>query len=436
MKLSRFIILMLLLSTASLSLATYAANENVDPNATVVKLRKSCKEGIETAPITLNNCFEAFATISGNSLSGLQAWIDNRTTPLVVEIGPGTFEGFGCMRQDISLKGSGPDQTTLLSGSGYAYAIIGVGPNCSNFNVQDLTVKGIGLYPAIGWVGGGSSRWTNVTADGASLPAWTDLSCSTIVSNDLRPVHRWFASRLRGMARTHIAICSENWFYGSEIMATAGASPSTIAAFMVNASYSGPATSANPEIHVQGSVIRALATTGVAYLTPGKGSGTGQGIMAVAAGKNADVHIHGTSVEVIGNNKTNDIAALASWEHGKIHANGAAYNLVASCSTAKTPVCGKTQRINKDSTSDPVDIRAPYLWEPNKTPPVIAGSTTNVPRSILVSLDGSDVAIETDCAAGGCGTVSNEPHVLIFRATCTGTNGPWWDSTRRPNACR
>lgn len=106
---------------------------------------------------------------------------------------------------------------------------------------------------------------------------------------------------------------------------------------------------------------------------------------------------------------------------GEIHANGAAYNL-------KTGGNKKIHRLINNTTS-PGHIHAPYMWEPHTTPPVNAGSTTNLPGNPLVSLDGSDMAIETNCAATGCGgtLTGTEPHILIYRSACTGTNGPWWD---------
>src|SRR4030066_187356 len=115
MKPSRFFVLAMLFSAAMVSQAAHAV---IDSNATVVKLRTSCSEG----GTTLNNCFVALETISGNPLSGLQAWIDNRANaPLTVEIGPGNFKNFKCnSKDDISLKGSGPAQS-ILTGSGITY---------------------------------------------------------------------------------------------------------------------------------------------------------------------------------------------------------------------------------------------------------------------------------------------------------------------------
>ena len=158
----------------------------------------------------------------------------------------------------------------------------------------------------------------------------------------------------------------------------------------------------------------------------------------MASGKNGKVHIHGTGIDVIGKPLVVnvDVAALVAWDGGEIDANGAAYNLSASgCTADNPPKCSKIHRIHNSSTpTTPGHIHAPYLWEEHPTPPVNAGSSTNIPGNVLFSQDGADIAIETNCTATGCGGTQNgtESHFLIYKSTCnttpsTNTNGPWWD---------
>ena len=397
------------------AISSQAALAVIDPGATVVKLRTSCSEG----GVTLNNCF---TSMSGTS--GLQNWVDNVRTgatnntsgPLDVEIGPGTFGGFTCNKNNISLKGSGPAQTILLRrhlGSASRYGIESNG--CSNFNVQDLTVNG-NVAIAIAWNGGGSSQWTNVTVESQSS-AWaevpgntSDKGCQTIKKESDRSVHYWFNSRLRGMGLTYIAVCSENWFFGSEIMATSGGTVGTsVAALMVNTTFGantfGATTSVRPEVHVYGSVIRVKADPGFTYPTPNTGGNTGSGLMAVAAGRNADVHIHGTGIDLIGNELPNDIAALAAWDGGTIHANEAAYNL-------KTGAGGAVTRILMD-TNLSTAVHAPYLWGQYPTP-----QHPSLPN--ITSVTGADTAVITSTSDG-------HPHLVIYDKTCT-TQTKWYDT--------
>lgn len=402
MKPSRFIVLTMFFSAVMLLPAAHAA---IDPAAAIVKLRKSCDEGPGTP--TLNNCF--------TTTTALRNWMVARPVtagPLSVEIGPGTFSfsgsptvAFICDRSNISLKGSGPD-VTILDGSANGVGIQ-ANASCINFNVQDLTING--TFMAISWTGdGGSSRWTNVNVT-SSVYLWYEFSCG-VTSN--RAVHYWFNSRISSTYTSYPAYaakCSENWFYGSQIVSQGNTA--------ISAAGSSPA---KPEIHVYGSTIRVTSLPGVTYPAPNF-TGVDSGLVAVIAGGNGEIHIHGTGIDVIGNDMPNDIAALMAKEGGTIHANGAAYNL-------STPSPGKIQRIN-NSTTSPGHVHAPYLWEPHITPPVNGGSTNNVPNNVLYSQDGADIAIETNCAATGCGgtLTGTEQHILIYRTACTGANGPWWD---------
>jgi hypothetical protein len=98
-----------------ISFATSGAFAAVDIDAAIVKLRTSCQE----AGTTLNNCF--------TDLPALNAWIwDTRTptpsatSPLLIEIGPGTFSGsFSCENKGyVTLRGSGIGKTIIQNGSG------------------------------------------------------------------------------------------------------------------------------------------------------------------------------------------------------------------------------------------------------------------------------------------------------------------------------
>jgi hypothetical protein len=402
MKPSRFFVLAMLFSAAMVSQAAHAV---IDSNATVVKLRTSCSEG----GTTLNNCFVALETISGNPLSGLQAWIDNRANaPLTVEIGPGNFKNFKCnSKDDISLKGSGPAQS-ILTGSGITYGLEAT--NCARFNVQDLTVTNNGF--TLVWNGTGSSRWTNVTIQSTAAGVWADGLADNgcpIINNSNKPVHYWFNSRLLGTGMNYIAACSDNWFFGSEIMVTGPSLflPGVASALVVGTSIG--TTTATPEAHVYGSVIRVNVGLSDSYPVPTAGNTSG--VIAVVATRVGEVHLHGTGIDVINTGGLgNTIAALSAYAGGSIHAHGSAYNLKKG-----NGATAKAVRIIKD-TNTATHVHAPYQWEEHATLPVIT------------SVDGADMAIETDCSSSGCATAGSEPHLFIYRGSfCTGANGPWWD---------
>lgn len=372
----------------------------IDNNAPVVKLRTDCIE----AEATLNNCF--------TDMSSLMAWVSqtrqpNSDNPLLVEIGPGNFDGFTCVNSShINFKGSGRDKTVF--GGGYAQQPAITARDCFNIHVQDLKVTG-GFPAPVYWQGTGSSTWVNVHLDGA-LYGWTETECASVTDNTKRPVHRWWSSTIQTRGKiAYVAACSENWFWGSEIIAAGNGSVNGLRGIVAGAGYSYN----RPEVHVYGSVIRVIPNPGVSY--PLGGGGEGPGIFAVSAGSHAEVHIHGTGIDVIGNDMPNHVAALMASNGGIIHANATAYNM-------STAAGGTIRRIVKDSNPS-THIHASYLWEEHPTPP-----------ASLVSANGADMAVETDCASTGCQITGTETHLLIYNNSCAGAGGPWFDVVT--GACR
>jgi hypothetical protein len=359
-------------------------NNIVDNDAKVVKLRRGngCIEG----GVVLNNCF--------NSMQDLMTWLNNTrkpqgvtTAPLVVEIGAGTFTKYTCLsgQNDISFKGSGRGVTILTDGTtGITGGVEAT--NCSRINFQDLTIRG--TFIPVYWHDGGSSTWTNVDVEGGAY-AWSETCYGEFTS---RATHYWFDSRLYGNSKAYLISCSENWFFGSQIISQG----QTFTVFQETN------TSIIPELHVYGSVIRAIAAPGYSYGPPSTG-GEGSGLLAVNAGKNAMVHIHGTGIDVIGNELPNDFAALAAGEGATIHASQSSFSLHPG------PAGGNAIRILKDNNSN-THVHASYLWEEHTTPPNI------------ISVTGADMAVVTD---------GTQPHLLIYSSNCT---SKWFDTSA--NACR
>lgn len=386
-----------------ISPASLAVN---NPDATIVQLRKDC--GI------LDDCFP--------TTSEVVSWLDNTRNPnagpLRIEIGPGRFGAFNCnTHNDVSLVGSGPGITILQGGS--AAGIHGFG--CFNFNVQDLTAESI--FISVRWEGDGSSTWSNVHVLPNSLIipglpnfkkentyGWSEGSCDGI-SKENRPVHRWVSSRIVATGKTaYLAACSENWFFGTQLVAAGsgfenGLRGITVAAFPSN-------NTSFPEVHVYGGNIQVVANDTVEFDTL-TATVDGQGIIAAVVGKRGELHVHGTGIDVIGNNNGNNIAALGVADGGFIHASESAYVM-------KTGAGGKKYRILNEGGI----VKAPYTWEEEILTP-------GTPA--LVSDNGKDMVIENVCSNAPTCT-ETRPHMMVYTAECTDTGGPWFDTTA--NACR
>jgi hypothetical protein len=339
----------------------------IDPAATVVLLRTSCNDGTGG---TLNNCF--------TTMSSLITWISNTrqpsaASPLVVEIGPGTFGQFGCANGGYTtLRGSGREKTVITNGAAFSSAFHV--DNCTQLEFSELTIKGTSsALHSMDWIGGGTSTWSDVDIIGNAY-GWYDGGGT----------HYWFGSRIInkpgfGVSRAYLT-SGENWFFGSEITAEGMNSAGDVVAFEVRT---------GGEVHVYGGAIRSVVS----------GGGTGSTVNAARAiGTGAEIHIHGTGIDVI-SVPANNIAALIAASGTKIHANASAYNL-------STGAGGTISRIVNNGGH----VHAPYLWEEHPTPPNI------------VSVTGADMAVVTD---------GTQPHLVIYSDNCT---SKWFDTST--NACR
>lgn len=349
--------------------AVYAV---IDNNASVVKLRTTCQEGTTT----LDNCFTDSGQLS-NWIHGTRSPAPSAAAPLLVEIGPGIFGQLFCgssqASSHITYKGAGMGKTKILT-----MTIL----NCTELSFSDMTLTGANANYAVflGQAGttGSNTSWINVEM----LDAWFEQSCGST-----RGKHYWFNSRIiiskSSQSPGYKSSCDESWFFGSEITSiVTGNSLDSLHALQANG---------NGEIHVYGSVIRALNN--------GTGVASGTNYAAVFATNGAEIHIHGTGIDVL-SNSASPIVALHAASGGNIHANGAAYNLKSS---------GTVTRISKDTHAN-THVHAPYLWEEHSTPPNI------------VSANGADMAVATDGV---------QPHLLIYSSNCT---SKWFDTST--NVCR
>jgi hypothetical protein len=337
----------------------YAA---IDSNAATVLLRTSCNEN----GATIDNCFD--------DLNTLNSWVWNTrypspTSPLKVDVGPGTFTGsFTCNGSGfVTISGAGMGNTVIQNGSSPISTT-----QCVNLVFSDMTLKNTGTLFGVRNAGG-TTVWSNIEIIGLGY-AWFDTpgGCSGAPGT-----HYWFGSRITAettasnSATAYFNACDKTWFYGSEITAKGTVGSST------------PLVAVGGEVHVYGSNIRAIPADGASMAT----------VTAVTAANTAEIHIHGTGIDVI-SSAANNITALSAENGGSIHANESSYVM-------KTGSGGLVTRISNSGGN----IAAPYQWQVSATPPAIN------------SLSGYDTVIYT-------GTGDGHPHLAVYDSSCA---GDWYD---------
>lgn len=387
---NRVLFLAIILLSSFISLPAFAL---IDSNAPVVKLRyddpAKGDDGCMEAGNTLNNCFTDVATLK-NWIAYVRLPAVNG--PLLVDIGPGTFTGFGTSMDvcNISLRGSGRQNTILDRGiDPYAFQF---SATC-NADFSNLTFRSNGGLGGINLsaMTGVTTTWTDVEVISTAY-GWTE-NCPT---GNTGAKHMWFNSRITtstGFTKARAySTCSENWFFGSEITAIATSAGQAFA-FGIWSN----------ETHVYGSVIRAIANPGV-VLNSGALNGPGQvkGLVAISVEGGGMFHVHGTGIDVI-STEANNVVALGTGAGSMIHANGSAFNL-------STGTGGSVTRIlNPNGLGH---VHAPYLWE-------------HVPKSPLVSVTGADITTVTTNTSDG------QPHLAIYSTNCT---SGWYDAVDK--GCR
>jgi hypothetical protein len=376
MKPFRIFSVVALLSGLAFSSGAFAV---IDDDAAVVTVRASCGE---------DNCF--------TNLVDLTNWLKdtrmpNAASPVVVNIGPGTFDT-GSTAIDlhcdptnnyvgyVSFVGAGRQQTIISGPNGITVEV----NSCTKIDFSNLAIRSYNMSGGgIRWIGGGDSTWSNVDVI-AQYYGWTDVTCGASRGN-----HYWFGSRIIatdffGVAIAYNSACDVNWFYGTEISETANTYLGSNGLTVLQIYGLG-------EAHVYGSAIRANANK----------TATGGSIRAVTVSDGAQVHIHGTGIDVI-SSVQNNIEVLKASTGGMIHANVSSYNL-------STP-SGTVTRIKKDTDVN-THVHAPYLWEHIPDP-------TTIPN--FTSVSGADMTTLTT------GTSDGHPHVVVYDPSCTSR---WYDTT-------
>lgn len=385
------------ISLAALSFASFDAFAVIDSNAQVVKLRfddpTKPDDGCLEAGMPLNNCFT-------QPSSKLLDWIrvtrkPTSTSPLLVEVGPGTFERFAWMcspgEGHVTFRGSGRGRTVFSHSQHLGSTVIIEG--CEAMAFESLTISAASI--AVQWAGAGSSTWADVEML-AGYGAWYETEAGGINSGSVcalgsQGTHKYFSTTLKvtnpgqlgGLVfQNH---CGKNWFWGSEIVLDAPASP--FAGYVRGISSSG----AGNEVHLYGSNIRLFNGAGSAITS----------LNGASAFDGGEIHIHGTGIDLISQTGIN-LNVLTAGNGGEIHASQSAYVL-------KTVAPGVVTRINNSNGTG--HIHAPYLWEHIPDSATVPGFTT---------ANGADQTTVTS------GTSDGHPHTAVYSSTCP-SNARWYD---------
>lgn len=388
------------------------------PNETIALVRKDCGSPVPS------NCYTA--------LTPALSWAFAQSTSakkILVDLGPGSWaEDYTCSNDGhVTLRGAGRDSTLLLGGGSDGHVVFV--DNCEKVEFVDLTIKGPNM--GVHWVDGGSSTWTDVdiisTGTGTQLVgAWVDDYCRPVT---LAPAtHYFFGSRITTTftntstfaVTAFWAGCSDNWFFGGEITMNSQNAwfSAEDATLLVSRNSTFRAYGSLIKAHAGGATIRgdlvAIMVTDDAIPSPG-------GLLF--ADHPGEFHMHGGVVNVMIDSTTappnpNAYAAatgIATYGHGTTaHTLETAFIL-------QTPSVIPTWRVYEGEQSH---AQAPMLWQAGTMPPMASGENNKI-----ISEDGQDLFVETDCNFDGDCTGGTEAHLMVYNdALCTDPANPWLDT--------
>jgi hypothetical protein len=215
-----------------------------------------------------------------------------------------------------------------------------------------------------------------------------------------------------GTAVAVLSLCGQTWFYGGEVRATVTNAGSGIAYGLGALDLQHQA-----EFFAFGTAIR--VDPGVLTDADIPGAVGSNAIWGVRLMGNSHFHLHGGIVNVSANTLQNaDAVGIQILDAGAqfAHTPGAAFVLRPGAASG-TPI--------RILTDDAAKVQSPFLWQNGPRPPQAATEA-----STLVSTDGSDLYVETDCsAAGDCNGGGSEAHLMVHNPTaCTDAANAWLDT--------
>ena len=379
------------------------------PGSEIVFLVTDCAAAGHTVG---TDCFEDVASLQ-NHIWGTGGLHPQAGSPLVVDIGPGTFAGLlDCPTGGghVTFRGVGRDRSRLTSAAGQPFIhLMFSADSCDAIGFQDLTLEsepafGVG-YP-IWWTGDGSSSWTDVDII-AKTTGWYDVDCASQASDPPSGTHYFYGSKIEAGLIGYYAECGQTWLYGSEIFVRARDQDfPALGVVGIHAAYRG-------DVRLFGSAVR-VGTAGLSS-APAAVAGVVVGANGFHGGAKGfgEFHMHGGIVNV---NAASFAVEAVALDVNATPSGGGAPTGDAFAHTLETAFVvnggGGSTRVTGDG-----EIQSPLLWQSGDQPPV----------ADLGSITGKDLYVETDCDATGCDGGS-DPHLMIYKADCP--NSPWFDVVR------
>ena len=204
----------------------------------------------------------------------------------------------------------------------------------------------------------------------------------------LQGTHRFFSSRIVASIGAHAyqGNCGDSWFWGSEIIQPVAENANNTAIYIKGS---------GNRLHFYGSNIRLEAS-------PAAASSTTAQQTAIVVTDNAEVHMHGVGIDLVGKDGWT-LTALDASSGGTIHADVSAYFVQPSTGI-------KFRRIVNNGGH----VHAPYVWQ-------------HTPTLTFESITGADTTTITT------GTSDGHPHTAVYSTTCpSGAN--WYDQVDK--VCR
>lgn len=402
--------------------------------AETVYLRTNCVAAGYTLGV---DCFQNLNTLDAWLWNGGSPRDPSRTSPVVVDVGAGSFGGRlicptyhstplandpGHPNGHVTFRGVSRKTSTLRATDPFT-GIFMATADCDGIEFQDVRIEAPdqGFFRGIAfiWNGEGSATFTDVEID-AAYSSWYDSGCESGSAMD-GPLgeHYFWGAQLTSGSLGYFADCGRTWLYGSEILVRPQAGTNIGALDGVGSAVIGVKASHRGDVRLFGSSIRVDASA-LASSVPVYGVVVGAGGNGMPLGE-GQFHMHGGIINVSAGSLDRAVIGVHADTMGQQPGHPAMAHIVDTAFQLRTGSSGTATR-----TSGNGMLQAPFLWQSGTMPPVTGSSSS------LGSLTGQDLFVETDCDGSGCGGSGTNPHLMIYKADCP--NSPWFDVVR--NACR
>lgn len=214
-----------LLILAALFAPSLAIALSGSPTVGIVFLNTDCTRAGHTLG---GDCFESVAALETVIWSVIKPTAEN---PLIVDIGPGTFEGTlscGTGQGYVTLRGAGRERS-IITTNGVASIATFSAIGCKNLTMQDLTLQntGDGASSSALLIRNTREQAGPVTLTHVNLIARHGYAWYETGPVDGRPKveHFVFGSRLVGGVAALVSTSGRSWFYGSHLVLETSSPP-------------------------------------------------------------------------------------------------------------------------------------------------------------------------------------------------------------------